>query len=111
MKAFNKLLSLYEKYRTSIDSYFYCPDISGKQVDDMFELIGELRVTIEALLPELVFLANSLSDSDFEEMYKGNQKLYIDDFNYRAEIFKLIAKPSPSQTALFKAFYESAEFS
>ncbi len=72
MKAFNKLLSLYEKYRNSIDSYFYCPDISAKKVDDTFSLMGELRVTIETLLPELIFLANSLPDSDFEEMYTSD---------------------------------------
>lgn len=100
-----EIIKLIEQYRNEVDSFHHKKNIDAlKSTDQIAASMADLRHTCEKWLPELSFKANSLNDGELEKIFSKNQTLYIDDYNYRLEIYRLITFPSERVVKLFNVF-------
>ncbi|MBU2709156.1 hypothetical protein KCM76_24385 [Zooshikella marina] len=104
MDRVTKLLKDYKSYKNKVDSFHYQLNTrfrTAEEVSDGFKL---MRAICEEELPQLTCAANSLKDSEINHLYSKKQKMCIDDYNIRVDIFGLLSDPSTEVKDYFYLF-------
>ncbi|MEO4049450.1 hypothetical protein AAFN46_20520 [Pseudomonas sp. CAU 1711] len=103
MHSIDDLLKRYEEYKNRIDAFHHSNNKYETQLDT-YNALNSLRKIIEKELPPIAIKANTLSAEEFAYLFKANQTLYIDEYDYRLEIFELIVNPNADQIDTLEKF-------